>query len=256
MRECEKVLDYFNNELTEEDKEQFERHLETCGDCKEEIEELKLLTEDLPYSSEPVEPPEGMKDRVLSAAFAAEPNPEQEESKVVSLEGQRKEDPDEKITKPNRSNQQRWIMRGLAAALTASLIGNVFALTSEEESVSEPPAFESTDQVNQRVNLQGESTSASATAAMIRQNDSQLLTLQAEQLEPLQGEEVYQVWLLEGEQPYRAGTFVANQDGEGAVAFSMDRLPSDIEWDAVAISKEPNSKSQTPQGEVILSSSL
>ncbi|TGB02392.1 anti-sigma factor [Halobacillus salinus] len=258
MRECEKVLDYFNDELSEGEKEQFERHLESCEDCREEIEELRSLTDDLPFSSEPVDPPEGMKDRVLGAVFAEEETEEksQEEENVVPLEQHLEQDSSREVDRPTRSNRQAWLMRGLAAALVASLVGNVFALTGGEETVSEPPAVESTDQVNQRVSLEGESTPARASAAMIRQNGSQLLTLQAEQLEPLQGDEVYQVWLLNGDEPYRAGTFVANQNGEGAVAFSMDQLPSELDWDAVAISKEPNAQSQTPQGEVILSSSL
>lgn len=253
MRECEKVLDYFNNELTEKEREEFERHLESCEDCREEIEELQLLTEDLPFSTEPVDPPEGMKDRVLGAVFAEEETQSQEEN-VVSFEDHRKEEPTE--PQPKRTNQ-RLVMRGLAAALTLSLLGNVLVLTNgEDEVANEPPAVDSTDVVNQRVQLQGEATEAIATAAMIRQNDTDLLTLQAEQLDQLQGEEVYQVWLLEGDKPYRAGTFVANENGEGAVAYSMDDLPADVEWDAVAISKEPDASSETPQGDVILSSSL
>ncbi|MBA2175485.1 anti-sigma factor [Halobacillus locisalis] len=255
MRECEKVLDYFNHELTEKEREEFERHLASCDECREEIEELQLLTEDLPFSTEPVDPPEGMKDRVLGAVFA-EKESDSQENNVVSFEERRKEETEPKEPQPKRNNQ-RWVMRGLAAALTLSLLGNILVLTGgDEEVANEPPAVDSTDIVNQRVQLQGEATDASAIAAMIRQNDKNLLTLQAEQLDQLQGDEVYQVWLLEGDKPYRAGTFVANENGEGAVAYSMDDLPADADWDAVAISKEPDATSETPQGDVILSSSL
>ncbi|MCA0971486.1 anti-sigma factor [Halobacillus litoralis] len=255
MRECEKVLDYFNNELSNTEREKFEKHLESCDECREELEELRMLTDDLPFSSDPVEPPEGMKDRVLGAVF--EEDKEVSEDQVVPLNEHRsKEEGPAHAPKP-RGNRQRWMMSGLAAALAVSLIGNVYILSNGgEESVSEPPISESTDEVNSRVLLQGEATTASATAAIIRQNESQLLTLQAEQLDQLEGDQVYQVWLLAGDQPYRAGTFVANSNGEGAVAFSMDQLPADIDWEAVAVSKEPDAESQTPQGEVILSSTL
>lgn len=47
--DCELPLDYFNNQLTREQEEEFELHLLTCLACSEELEELRKLTEDLPY---------------------------------------------------------------------------------------------------------------------------------------------------------------------------------------------------------------
>ncbi|RWZ51395.1 hypothetical protein EQV77_16685 [Halobacillus fulvus] len=260
-KECEKVLDYINGQLTEIERKQFEKHMETCSDCREEVEELRELMEDLPYSSEPVEPPEGMKDRVLGAVFAEEssaPEPEssvQKEDQTVTHHREHHTNQQEKSKRPKPS----WLMRGLVAALALSLLGNLYAVISEpgQETVDEGVLpSESTDTISQRVQLQGEATEANATAAVIRQNEESLLTIQADQLEQLQGESVYQVWLITGETPYRAGTFVANESGEGAVAFSMDQLPEDVDWNAVAISVEPDATSETPQGEVILSSSL
>ncbi|MCA0984713.1 anti-sigma factor [Halobacillus yeomjeoni] len=256
--ECDKVLDYFNDQLSENEKAQFEQHLESCSECREELEELRELTADLPFSSEPVDPPEGMKDRVLGAVFEEDEPVSNEEDPVVYMDEHR----EQKQEQVPKQSKRPWVVRGLAAALILSLVGNLYALTNNgQEQVSdpepEPPQIEeSTDQVAKRVQLKGENTQANATAAMIRQNEKELLTIQAEQLTPLQGEEVYQVWLIQGETPYRAGTFVANENGEGAVAFSMDQLPEDVEWDAVAVSKEPDANSETPQGEVVMSSSL
>ncbi|MGP4076136.1 anti-sigma factor [Halobacillus sp. K22] len=264
-KECDNLIDYFNGQLSEEEKVEFENHLETCADCKEELEELEILTDDLPFASEPVTPPEDMKDRVLGEVFSQESPAAGENDNDASIKNHQKPSQvnnlDEK--KIESGKNRPWLLRGLAAALVLSLAGNLFALVDDQEQTTpepeepNPSGFETgTDQVRARVQLQSEGTEASATAALIQQEKGDILTLQAEQLGQLQGEEVYQVWLIEGEKPYRAGTFVANQSGEGAVSYSLSNLPEGTNWDAVAISKEPNATSKTPQGEVILSSEL
>ncbi|MGP4069661.1 anti-sigma factor [Halobacillus sp. B29] len=272
-KECDKLIDYFNDQLSEEEKIEFENHLETCADCKEELEELEALTDDLPFASEPVAPPEDMKDRVLGEVFSQESPAAGDRNNDASSEEYRKSSknnnldkgklvfPSEKKAKIDKTRP--WVFRGLAAALVLSIAGNIFALVDEQEQTTpepdepEQPGVENgTDQVRARVQLQSEGTEANATAALIQQEKGDILTLQAEKLAQLQGEEVYQVWLIEGEKPYRAGTFVANQNGEGAVSYSLNDLPEVTNWDAVAISKEPDATSQTPQGEVILSSEL
>ncbi len=270
--ECEKVVDYFNSQLNEQEKKEFERHLETCEECREELEELELLTADLPFASEPVEPPENMKQRVLDAVFADEASLEDhhlseassedpDNSNLIGLKERRERNMSSADAGKPSARKKPWVMGGLAAALVISVGGNIFAIVNENgDTTSQPkveqPADESTNQVAERVQLKGEKTKAIATAAMIQQDNQNLLTLQAEGLEKLQGDEVYQVWLIKGDKPYRAGTFVANSNGEGAVAFSLDQLPKDTSWDAMAISKEPDATSETPQGEVIMSSKL
>ncbi|MFD1019189.1 anti-sigma factor [Thalassobacillus hwangdonensis] len=254
-KECEKVIDYFNNQLDEKERENFEEHLKSCPDCQEELEELRALTEDLPYSADPVEPPSGMKDRVLGEVFAADDKTEEPEKKretVVPLSDNRTSTEENARQVPQKKSKVPLGMLTLAAALVASLIGNVYFISNDEPTVTAPE--ESTDQVLERVQLQGE-TEASASAAVINQNDERVLVVQADNLQPLEGDEVYQVWLLKGETPYRAGTFKSNEQGEGAVAFSMEML-EESEWDAIAVSKEPDASSQTPQGDVLMVSEL
>ncbi|UOQ44440.1 anti-sigma factor [Halobacillus salinarum] len=259
--ECDKIIDYFNDQLTEEEKKEFERHLENCEECQAELEELTMLTDDLPFASEPVDPPKDMKDRVLEAVFAEEQLDSEESSDL--------EAPDKTIVDLDSHNEESrepgkahptphpWIIRGLVAALTLSLLGNVVTLLNQDETTEQGQQQQDiTDEVAERVQLKGTSVQANATAALIQQDNKNLLTLQAEGLDQLQGSEVYQVWLIKGEKPYRAGTFVANQDGEGAVAYSLEDLPEDVDWDSVAISREPDATSETPQGEVIMSSNL
>ncbi|WP_181350269.1 anti-sigma factor domain-containing protein [Thalassobacillus sp. CUG 92003] len=256
-KECEKVIDYFNGHLTEQEAQAFEAHLETCEDCQEELRELRELTEHLPLASEPVEPPAEMKQNVLDAAFTAgettDEEPEANEDKSSSSVDRYKEKQAEK----RKLDKPAWLMPVLAAGLIFSLMGNMYAVFQTTQSdEDEAPPVESTDEVLQRVQLQGEGTNANATAAMINQGTEDMLVVQAGSLDPLQGDEVYQVWLINDDQPYRAGSFKSNQQGEGAVAYSMAQLQSEGDWDAIAISKEPNANSETPQGEVMMSSEL
>ncbi|ARI78921.1 anti-sigma factor [Halobacillus mangrovi] len=265
--ECDLLIDYYNDQLSEKEKKEFENHLETCADCRRELEELQMLTADLPFASEPVDPPEDLKDRVLGNVFSeASPSATEDEADEFPSENETNSIVDfdkikqDKEEKPIRKKPV-WLIRGLVAALVLSIAGNLYALVIDNEEATpepDPPDApeEGTDQVMKRVQLQGEGNGATASAALIQQKSGDILTLQAEQLEQLEGDEVYQVWLIQGEKPFRAGTFVANKNGEGAVSYSLDKLPEDTNWDAVAISKEPDATSETPRGEVILSSEL
>ncbi|MGI8316432.1 anti-sigma factor [Halobacillus mangrovi] len=265
--ECDLLMDYFNDQLSEKEKNEFEKHLETCADCRDELEELQMLTADLPFASDPVDPPEDMKDRVLGNVFSEESptatlgekdktSSENKPNSIVDFDKKKQEKEEDSVRK-----KPVWLIRVLVAALVLSIAGNLYALVIDNEEATPEPAppdapEDGTDQVMKRVQLQGQGIDATASAALIQQKTGDILTLQAEQLDQLEGNEVYQVWLIQGEKPYRAGTFVANENGEGAVSYSLDKLPEDTNWDAVAISKEPDATSKTPQGEVILSSEL
>jgi len=258
---CDLLIDYFNGQLSKEEEESFEQHLETCSDCKEELAELQEMTEDLPFVSEPVEPPEGMKDRVLSGVFGEDTQEESvqehersaSESTVPSYEEEQENELASRYTRKQPRAIKPWMVTTLAAALLLSLAGNMYAFLQEPEITQPEPEETSVDQVLNRVTLNGK-TSGQATASIIKQNENQVLSVDAQNLNQLEGEEVYQVWLLQGETPYRAGSFVTNQNGEGAVSFSMNQLPDDKTWDMIAISKEPDATSQKPRGNIVLSS--
>nr|WP_269462729.1 anti-sigma factor [Paenibacillus baekrokdamisoli] len=57
--------------------------------------------------------------------------------------------------------------------------------------------------------------------------------VQAEKLPELKNEEVFQVWLLKGDQPVNSGTFVT-KDGKGALYYTF----SADEFDSIAITQE------------------
>ncbi|TLS35963.1 anti-sigma factor [Pseudalkalibacillus caeni] len=246
--DCNNVIDYFNQTLTDEEKHRFEEHLQTCKDCQEELKELDELTADLPYLSELQDPPAGMKDRILNAVFDNEGNSE-------STQNVSSETDDNVIEK--QIQKRNWLMPLLAASLLFSLIGNVYTYTKLNE-VTEPETREEeeTAKLVQSVGLQPtEVSSATGTASMIQKDGTTKLVVQANDLQKLEGQQVYQVWLLENGKPYRAGSFVPDQKGSGAVDFPMS-FEGEHKWDTVAITLEPDATSKTPKGNIVLSSGL
>jgi hypothetical protein len=262
-KQCERLIDYFNNQLTEKEREEFEIHLMECASCQEELAELEELTMDLPFGVDAVEPPEGMKDRVLSNITNGNSVKDNAQS---SNKTPKVTDINDKKDMPPLKKKKSWYKPLIAATLTLSLVGNGMALIylNQEEPDSagpteptEPEQEEvSLDTLSQKHALQpSEGVSAQATALMIEQNNNINLVIQAEDLPPLSGEEAYQVWVLEDGKPYRAGTFVSSEDGSGAVSYVMD-YGEEYNFDTIAITKEPNANSQQPQGDILLSSPL
>ncbi|WP_407270780.1 anti-sigma factor domain-containing protein [Radiobacillus sp. PE A8.2] len=243
---CELLIDYFNGELDDVTFKKYEEHLEQCESCKEELAELHSLTADLPYASEPITPPSGMKDRILDNVFSTET----ESSKTFD---DKQEKPKKKVIQSKKS----WVTPLLAASLLFSLIGNGFQLFNNESPSPEDSILtESTDQLFKTVRLNPSDTvNSEAVASMIEKDNRMDLVVQASALQALEGTQTYQVWLLEDGKPYRAGTFVPNQDGVGAVSYTVD-YAGEHQWDTVAITLEPTADSELPQGDIILSSEL
>ncbi|MFC4322541.1 anti-sigma factor [Litchfieldia salsa] len=242
---CDGLLDYLNETIDEETKRAFEQHMEGCEDCRNELSELQSLTEILPFASEPVPPPSGMKSRILENVFATE-----QEEKI-------KQNIEQAPSIKNVTNKKRsWLTPLLAASLLFSLLGNSYYFLNKNSPSETPIVQEGTDKVIKVVNLSpSESINANAMASMIDKGDEMALVIQADSLAPLKGTETYQVWLLEDGKPYRAGTFVPNQDGIGGVSY-MVKDAGEHSYDTIAITIEPTADSELPQGEIILSSGL
>lgn len=248
---CDQLVDYLNGTLSPEETRQFEEHLKTCDECRE----IADATGQLPYLSDPAEPPAGMKSRILSNVFA------EDEKAVAGMERAPVTTEDDKLFEEeqpkvvpitDRSKKRVWWTPAIAAVLLASLLGNAYTfmqLQQEQPAPTEPrTAFQSID-------LQpSENFSGDATAAMIEENGAMNLVVQAQQLAALEGDQVYQVWLLKDGQPIPAGAFTANANGEGATYFNIDNNTED--WDTIAITLEPEAGNETPQGEIVLSAGI
>ncbi|WP_033540987.1 anti-sigma factor [Planococcus sp. CAU13] len=275
---CDHLVDYLNGTLSMEETRQFEEHLKTCDDCREIVD----ATGQLPYLSDQAEPPAGMKSRILANVFAEEDGLETGDgytqatsSSAASSAGAgaggkalssshaessasgrrlRDEAEEDKVIRMTEPRGKRvWWTPVIAAVLLVSLLGNAYAfwqLQNEQPAPTEPQmAFQSID-------LQpSEGFGGGATAAVIEQDNGALnLVVTAEQLAALEGDQVYQVWLIEGDNPIPAGAFTANADGAGAALFNIENNTED--WDTIAITLEPQPGNESPQGEVVLSAGI
>lgn len=231
IKSCERLIDYLNRGLNEMEMKKFEQHIKTCDDCQKEIAEWEILTSDLPYAVLPIEPPEGMKQRVFANVFSQE---------------------EETSHKPR---EKTWVKPLLAAALFISLLGNVLAVIDKQNDEGQPETAV-IDRLEKSVSLQAsENVDSVATAIMIKKDDMMELIIHADNLTVMEGSEVYQVWLLEDGKPSRAGTFIPNETGEGGVTYSLVN-DSGKKWDTIAITREPDGTSETPKGSIILSQAL
>ncbi|HSI67330.1 MAG TPA: anti-sigma factor [Planococcus sp. (in: firmicutes)] len=243
---CDHLVDYLSGTLSPKETREFEEHLTTCKDCQEIVE----VTGELPYLAESAEPPAGMKSRILSNVFEEEqetPAPLAAAPAKEKTQGQPKAMP-----MKQRTVKRSWWTPLIAAVLLVSLLGNAYAFWQLSD--REDPAGPTQSAFNS-VNLEPTETFAgTGTAAIIRDEDSLELVVQATELEELQEGQVYQVWLIRGDEPIPAGAFTANPDGEGATHYNLE---DDIEgWDTIAITLEPQAGNQLPQGEVVLSSGI
>lgn len=252
----DQLIDYFNDDLDDKEKRAFEGHLKECEDCREELEELKALTEDLPFASEPVNPPEGMKERVLANVL------QEEQIDVEKQQPKTDRNPPEVAPLPNRDDRQpkkkrSWWTPLLAAALLLSLIGNAYGLFTGNQNEENGGKKESKiANALQSVQLQPKALkNSSGNATMIEGQKGVDVVVQVKNMKALKGDETYQVWLLEDGKPSRAGTFVPDQNGAGAVSYSMKNA-GDHDWDQIAITLEPTPDSKTPQGDIVLASEL
>ncbi|MBT2572164.1 anti-sigma factor [Planococcus sp. ISL-110] len=235
--DCDRLVDYLNGTLSEDEIEQFEEHVKTCTECQEIVE----ATGELPYLADPVEPPADMKARILSNVF--EEKPEQNNPPAALNPAMSPIPLHRKKSKPN-------IWRPLiAAVLLASLLGNAYAFLQLSDQDDAPEtAIES-------IELQpSEAFAGTATAEMIQEEGSLNLVVQANQLAELDAGQVYQVWLIKDDQPIPAGAFSPNPNGEGASYYQLEENLS--EWDTIAITLEPETGNELPEGEIVMSAGI
>ncbi|PIC68472.1 hypothetical protein CSV71_04575 [Sporosarcina sp. P21c] len=235
-KSCHMLIDYFNRTLTEDEMRQFEDHLIECPSCQEELMEWEMLTENLPYESEAVEVPIDLKARI----FASLPD--------IPAKA-------EFVTMPTKEKSRRRmgpVTTVLAAGLFASLVANAFLFS---ETQKEPEIAQSEIQlIGQSILAPQEGTSASAVAMLIADGDQNVLLLDATDLPTLSKDELYQVWVIEGDQPYPAGIVQPNETGTGTVSHPLTNLSGT--WDTVAITIEKEPNLSAPEGQIILAGGI
>ncbi len=284
---CEDVELYMIGGLTKADKQIFEAHLPGCESCRRTLKELEPVVGALPHGVQSVEPPAGMKNRILAAvARQAEMDEELKNASPLGPESayrtieedfsrsERSNDsaPPEVLyaTEANGSKLPRWLLPSVSAAAVLLLIASGFLLLRIDYLNQEAKRLEArVDSLQQQIDstgrpLTGVQTNhvvalspttkdivAQGLATIVIDDKGMHLIVQAEQLPLLTDDEAFQVWLLKNGKPVNAGTFFS-QDGTGALYFTF----KPDEYDQIAITQEPDANGKEPRGSIVLAGSL
>ncbi|MBD7984850.1 anti-sigma factor [Sporosarcina sp. Sa2YVA2] len=241
IEQCHQLIDYFNRTLSQEEQQQFENHLTDCPSCQEELLELQLLTEDLPYLSEEIDVPSDMKSRIF-ATIDELATPVNSPETIVPTPLETSERPKQK-----RFN---FAIPSLAAALFASIVTNAYLLN---ETNKEPEIAMSDVELIAQTTLAStvDDENATAVAMLLSNKGEELLIVDSTNLPALADGELYQVWVIEGEKPYPAGVLDSTK---GSVSHSLKDLTG--KWDTIAITIEKEPDLPAPEGSLVLAGGI
>ena len=169
---------YLLGALNDLERKAFERHLAGCGECQEEVDRLRPAADALPGSVKQLEPPPGLKERLMAEV--------ERDTKVATL--------------PRRARPSRLLavaavlLLGLVAGFGIAQLGGDDTRTVDATVADAMPRAGGTLQVA----------------------DDEA-TLRLHDMPELGGARVYQVWLQHGDRMVPARTFEVGRSGAGHV---------------------------------------
>jgi anti-sigma-K factor RskA len=169
---------YLLGALDDGERREFERHLAGCDECREEVERLRPAADALPGSVEQLEPPPGLKARLMAEV--------ERDSNVVALSVRRR---------PMR------LVAVAAVLLLGLVIGfGVAQLGGDETRTVTATVAKAMPGAGGKLEIAGDRA-----------------TLELHDMPDLGGARVYQVWLQHGDRLVPARTFEVGRDGRGDV---------------------------------------
>lgn len=229
--DCDIVLDYLSGACTEEEREAFERHLPHCTSCSQELAELQIVWEALPLDIERIEPPQDLKEQIMTAAKAA---PRRAEL-------------------PQRTSWRKPLIAAAAAAIiffSGSLWDNPFIKNRQPSPPSiENALFAPASRVVKISTLKAESNEkkhAYGIACIVDNGQSKQFVVYVFGALPTKNEQAYQVWLLRDGNRSSAGTFRVDEKGIGLLSMAIES--GELNYDRIGITLEPDDKGNHPRG--------
>jgi anti-sigma-K factor RskA len=207
---------YLLGALNDRERQAFERHIASCGECREELERLRPAADALPGSVEQRRPPERLKASLME---------------VVEREA-RVEQP--AVRRMRERRHLRFTSRlAIAAVLLLGLVVGfaVSQLGGDEERTLAATIDSAMPQAGGTLRIAGDEA-----------------TLRLHDMPDLGAARVYQVWLQHGDRMVPARTFEVGASGAGRV-----ELPDVDDADGVYVTREPRGGAQVPSEEPIVS---
>lgn len=242
----ENVGAYLLGALTGVEERVFERHLEECPVCSDEVSRLRPAADALPRSVTPVSPPPTLKTSLMKVieadardrSRAARSRPAAGRRSPLASLRERLATAGEALTiRP----QVAWV--GVSLVLAVGIVTG-YAATRVSSENGDPRALAAKVD-KQRV--------PGATGSLtVSGGDSKNGILRVHGMPTLENDSVYQVWVQRKGETISQSLFHVGRDGEGLGAVS-----DDIEGaDAVLVTREQAGGARAPSGDPVLSVSL
>ena len=228
-------------------------HLATCEEAHEEIAELGGVLPALADSVPLVEPPDGLKARIMAAAAAdleertAGPTPAAPTPVPIPFP-----DESERTAARERTSTGTWILR-IAAVLAIVALGGWNLLLQNQLNASQ--AYERNvaavlDAAAKPGSLTAILTPADGTGSGLGAvTEDGVVTLAMHDLAPTTGSTVYTAWAIGGDGvPHALGDFTVGSAGTGALDATISPLASGT---VLALTREPTGGAQAPTGPVV-----
>jgi anti-sigma-K factor RskA len=214
-RWSEDLATYMLGALERDEAAEFERHLESCERCREEMAWLEPAVQTLPEAVERQEPP-----RQLRAALMAEV----------------RDDAREAAARPAPSRRRRWLLKpAMGFAVVALLVAGVVGYEVGNGGSDEGGGASTLER-----------QVGSLTVKMVQEGDSG--TLQLSGVHQLPPDKVLEAWVQrEGEVEAVPALFVPNSDGQAET-----RIADMNGVEVVMVTEEPQGGSKAPTGEPIM----
>jgi anti-sigma-K factor RskA len=211
------VAAYALDAVDDQERTEFEAHLETCADCRAELADLTGAVDHL-ATVESTEPPAHLKDSVMSAI-------------------------DDRPTSLDHRRRNRMVTRfvGLAAVAAMIIFGIVFVNGRETRQID--AVLNSPDAVQTAMN------GTHGTAAFTFSADRGEGVFHGENLVDLPDDQVYQLWVIAGAAPIPSSTFTPQGNGEVLMAGLS---PGQV----IAYTVEPAGGSQSPTTDPLAAAEL
>ncbi|MEH7121727.1 MULTISPECIES: anti-sigma factor [unclassified Bacillus (in: firmicutes)] len=240
---CENLSLFIIDQLSKHEKKQFEIHLKTCAECRNEVNSLQETWQMLSYDIEETEVPNSLKDEVMNFIFDENNIPAQINKKQSFFEQ----------LKGILAKHFSPLSAGILAVLAIGLTGLIWHNLQLKDSITalENKAF-SPSQIVKTIDLKGQDLAASANGiAYLLQDgqDTSHLIIELNNMPITNNDEVYQVWLLKNGNRQNAGTLKPDQNGNGLLTY---QLPKDHAFDAIGITLEPNAGNTQPKGKKVM----
>ena len=234
---AESVGAYLLGALEDVEAANFERHLEECPVCRDEVECLRPAADALPRSVAPVTAPPRLKTALMAAVEADLRARGDAPARPGLLERVR----DRLASAGDAMAGMRPVALGMGAAfvLALGILGGygITQVTSEDPSARTLAAT-----VDERNVPRGSGS------LLVPGEDHEGAILRVHGMPTLTRGSVYQVWIKRGGETVSQGLFSVGQDGNGTAAVSDDLGDAD----AVMITRETAGGAKAPTGDPLL----